>query len=235
MILLIIGIIIIFAELRLIYNINSRNNGGVISVKSDLKDYDIIKQQLAILDTDSTISENARYQKLKKYLISLESPTLSKKQKYDNLALAKSNLFDAYISTKNNKLYVFSNKLTDFTKTNFSEYYNVKKDIRLVCFNLDCADSPQPKEILYVVQEINSSNLPSEAKSIDTEILIIYSFTKKDEAIARVKNYYYLANMIKRSSNYEKAELNIKIYNEIIDYLKNNYPDLLKELSPTGK
>ena len=63
------------------------------------------------------------------------------------------------------------------------------------------------------------------------EILIIYTYATKEQTSARVQNYYFLAQMIKKSSEYEKGGLNIKISDEIINYLKNNYPDLLSEES----
>ena len=164
--------------------------------------------------------------------MSLEDPKLSKKQKYDNLTSAENNLFDTYLMTKNNKVYTFNTKLNDFSKTNFPEYYKEGDFGLLVCYDSSCADSPQPQEILDIIDEINSSSLPDEAKKLDSEILIVYTFATKDhnQTIAKVNNYYFLAQSIKRSSEYEKAGINIKISDEIMNYLNKNYPKELSEV-----
>ena len=102
----------------------------------------------------------------------------------------------------------------------------------MVCYDSSCADSPQPQEILDIIDEINSSSLPDEAKKLDSEILIVYTFATKDhnQTIAKVNNYYFLAQSIKRSSEYEKAGINIKISDEIMNYLNKNYPKELSEV-----
>jgi len=51
-----------------------------------------------------------------------------------------------------------------------------------------------------------------------------------NQTIAKVNNYYFLAQSIKRSSEYEKAGINIKISDEIMNYLNKNYPKELSEV-----
>jgi len=229
-ILLIILIILVIICLVVLINSRLLNNNQSTKTATELKGYDVLKQNIDELDKDQSIPKNARFQDLKEKIISLEDPNQSKKQKYDILASTETNLFDTYLLTKNNKLYALSSKINAFSKTNFPQYYKENDFKLLICYDPICADSPQPKEILSIIDEINSSNLPDDVKKSDTDILYIYTYATKEQAYARVENYYFLAQMIKKSSDYEKVGLNIKISDEIMTYLNNNYADFLKKL-----
>lgn len=199
--------------------------------KSQFRGYDVLVQSISEMENDSSIPKNARYQRMKERIMSLEDPKLTNEQKYENLIQAETNIFETYLFSRNNKVYAFNKKLDEFAKINFPEQYKKDDFNLLVCYDPACADSPQPEEILTIIEEISNSSIPDEVKKQSIEILDLYTYAtkEKNQVIALFDNYYYLGQAIKNDPDYQKAGLNTKISEEIFNYLKEKYPDIASE------
>lgn len=209
------AIVILFKNNSLNLNPSNNNYSGPFS------------KEFNSLESNSQVVKNPNYERIKKLVITIENTSLSSDEKYKNLVDAHQRLYRLYADTNDNTLYQLNTELSNFAKSNYSKNYK-SEDFYLDCLDPKCSDSPQPEEILTIIDQVKSSNLPKEIRDNDIELLTNYSYTRKDQSEGRFSNYKFWAENIKKDPDYIKAGLNEKLYNEMIDYLSKNYPLLIR-------
>lgn len=215
-------ILLICGLLATIYYLGSPNNSGQNSqstIGSDLKDYAVFKQKV-----NSFASPILPYTRAATEIKLLEDKSASKKNRYDALAQAFLFFTQLYSQTHNQKLYVFLNKdFNSFAKENFAEYYKASS-FRYSCQDPACQDTPQPKEIAQIIEEMKSANgVPEKIKTVLYTNLINDSYISKNDPL-RVGSYIMSAEIIRKDDSFTKAGLNNKFADEIEAYFKTAYP-----------
>ncbi|OGH11302.1 MAG: hypothetical protein A3B38_00555 [Candidatus Levybacteria bacterium RIFCSPLOWO2_01_FULL_36_13] len=209
--------------LTAIYFLDSFSDNS--SNSTSLKNFDTIKNQAKSLASDSQINSNASYQKILSQLARAENKNLSNKEKAKILDVTGSYILDAYYYTNNHKLYLYAQAFNNFLIENIGE----KARLNIPCYDPECAENPQPKEILNVIEEIKQSQLPQGLKDSVILDLTNFGYLRNGYGLPtyniKIGSYASLANTIRKDPEFIKAGINEKIYNDIVNYLRVEYPD----------
>lgn len=225
LVLFIIGVILILAELIII------NNGSHNPTfnKYDLKGYDTFRQNLNKVASDKTVTNSGDYGRLLGQLNSAENKKLTDKDRYLAIAQAQSYMRFLYTNSHNANFRDLNSDLEYVAKTNFKSYYQ-KTDFTMYCQDPTCQDTPQPQEILRVIDEIKASSIADYSKQSNIDNLLNVGYMSKNNIDAKVYSYIVMSKFIKISGPFAKAGLNDKIANEISEYLIKNYPQVVNKV-----
>lgn len=207
-----------------IFYLDRSENKSSVNLSQEAQDTATLKQKIGSIlgeDVSSTKTEGSRI--IQKFE-TLENPKSSQEDKYKALALIASFTQSLYSDTHNPKLYSFiNNDLVNYAKKYFSEFY---KEAYFVysCQDPSCAQNSQPKEILAVIEEIKTSDFPPQVKQTLSEDLLNAGYRSKAETPGKVSQYMLLAQMIKNNKNFSPTGQNLKIAQEIENYVKNTFP-----------
>lgn len=191
----------------------------------NLKLYESIKIEVQELSADPEINHNGNYQKMVSQLAKLENQSLSPAERTKIAESTILYLHDAYYSTHNHKLYSFAQNYKVFLAENFGN------SVKYVppCYDPQCADAPQPKEILSVIEKIKQSNIPEGLKDSVILDLTNFGYLKKGYGLPRynikIGSYISLAEALKKNPDFINAGINEEIYNDITNYVKVAFPD----------
>lgn len=213
-------IIIILSSIGIIYFINYNNppKSAKITYKSDLKGYSELRPKI------DSLLENPNVPPVMVSRVSLKYKTLednekSSKDKYDATLAINFYLNSLYSDTNNPIFRPISEDLGNFAKLNFPTLYE-KKMFDTVCQDKSCAESPQPKEILKIIDDIKKSNLPDELKKTTAQDLLNPGFLPNNKRSGKVRVYFIILNTIKGfTTDYPSKEIQ-NIYNELDNYLE---------------
>lgn len=219
LIILISGIIIFLDN-----NNQNRVSSNNVAVDFGLKDYAKLKADVNNLFSDPTISQNPSYTRFIQRLTKVEDNTISAKDKYQSLSAAYIALDTSYAQTNNHALYGLLQEFNNFVKANFSTYYKQNDFFRVNCADKTCADEPQSPEILKIVDKINTSSIPDVVKKTFSNDLLNVGYISKNDSKGKALNYIMVASIFNGSGALTDAGLNIKLSQEIIDYVQQAYP-----------
>ncbi len=223
-------IFILFAFTTILYLDNGNlinsfsGRGNSTTNPAGLVGYDNLKKEItSLISKDSAVSKNPNFQKVLAQINSLENTKLSKDKKFNILEDASEYLVFAYVETANHNLYTLEEILDKFMRTNFPE--KGLPNIKPACFDPSCAQNSQPEKILAVIEEIKNSDIPDYLKENDTANLITFGYLNDDSSSSlKANNYLDMAEVIKKNELYTRAGINLKIYDQINEYVKNKYP-----------
>ena len=234
---LIVLIILLLGTLYYLDSFNkkafNKQQASTSTIGSDLKGYNALKQKINALASDTSIAENGYYLRLINKLNIVEDKNTSEQNRYKALLDAAYFLETFYSSTNNPKLHTLNNDLDVFAKTNFPKYY---KPISFLyyCQDSTCTEAPQPKEILNVIDEINSSNIPDLIKKSHVRNLINIGYIEKKYVRPIAQGYLLTANMMRADEDLKKEGLNKKLADELNNFVKKTYPDIYQEFVKTA-
>lgn len=226
LVLCILGLIVFIGAI--IYHLNSPNFKPQENV-SNLKDYDSLKQTINELNSDPAIAKDGFYSETLHRLSILDDKNASDEAKIASIAKGASTLSYLYSDVHNPKVREAFNQLKSFTKGNFPKYYQERYFI-IYCQDTTCQDTPQPPEILKIVDEINSSSIADYAKKTYVNNLLNAGYVSKNDIDAKVYSYYIISLYIRNDGEFSKAGINDKIADEVYNYLSNTYPTVVENL-----
>lgn len=122
--------------------------------------------------------------------------------------------------------------IKSYISKNFPKYYSENKDTyNYPCIDPSCADTPQPKEILNIVEEIKKSDLPKELQTTLIMDLINTGYRSKTQNETKATQYFLLAQDLKNNIDASKTKQNIIIGDKLLNFIKNNFPTEYSQLS----
>lgn len=165
---------------------------------------------------------------LQKFSI-LEDSQAAEKERYEALIVITNFAQSIYSDTHNPEYYSLINEdIAGYAKKYFPNIYN-ENYFLYSCQDPTCAEEEQPAEILAVIEEIKSSDFPDEVKETLSEDLLNAGYRSKEENPGKVRQYLIIAEMIRRNENFSATGQNIKIADDIENYVKNKFPVEYKE------
>lgn len=217
---LILVIFIAFASIALTNGFLSSNN--TFSNTNALKGYVQLRTKLNALG----LTNNTLYAPLLAQFSIVENIGSTPASKYQALAQAAFLLSDVYTRNQNPQVYKFIvSDLSTFAKDNFKNYYK-QADFAVTCDDSSCADSPQPKEILSVIVEINSLTTVSQGNKQGTITNLKNDmYFPSANASSKASAYLYTAYLIRNDKEFTDAGVNNKIADEIEVFAKQAYPN----------
>ncbi|MBI3984483.1 MAG: hypothetical protein HY344_00880 [Candidatus Levybacteria bacterium] len=151
---------------------------------------------------------------------------LSDKEKYEATKLLFTDLIFVYADTNNPEAAKILDNIISFAKDNFPKEYNEEDDkLYYPCLDESCADSPQPPEILTIIEDIKESDLDPRLKESVIEDLTNTGYRSKDEAKTKVYQYLLIAEDLKENAPKSPTNVNAELADKIIDFVKTQYPD----------
>lgn len=223
--------LLIIAFIGVIYYLDQKSTMQPTNT-TGLKGYTALEQKLKSLGKDQSIGTSNAYIRAVKRLNSLTDKNLSEKDKYQALSQAQVLLFILYSDTNNPKLYPTQKDFRDFAKENFPKLYNEKEDFLIGCVDSTCADSPQPPEILDIVNDIKSSTLSAHLQQNLTRYILNVGYMPKNAVKARGSAYLIRVELINDAFGTPYGETN-PISNKLKKFIKENYPEQYKEAFET--
>lgn len=230
-IILLIGLVILIVFLTsFIFYLNSPKNQSTIS-SSQIQAANVLKQKVdSILSADSKASGLNEGTRLDQKFNIVEDTSTSEKEKFDALAIIADFSQSLYSSTNNPKLYSYINTdLINYAKKYFPKFYN-NSNFVYPCQDTSCEDSPQPKEILKIIDEINASDFPDQVKKDLSRDLINTGYRSQKEEIGKFNQYLIIASNIKNNSWFSKTGETLKIAQDLENFIKETYPREYKNL-----
>lgn len=230
---IIIIIVVIFAIFSITYfkTLNSsQQTGSNFAVGSDLKGYDALKQSIDAVSNNSQVLADGNYGKLLNQFGIIGDKSASSKSRYAALIAAQTETTYIYTDTHNAKFSDINKNLDYVAKANFPQYYKSQSFI-LHCQDSGCQDTPQPPEILNIIDEIKASSVADYAKqtAIDNLTNVGYISSKNDME-SRIYSYITMSGLIREDGEFVKSGVGVKFSNEIDDYLLANYPDVVNKV-----
>lgn len=224
---LVFVVIVLLVSSVLLVNKYSINSTSIVG--SDLKGYTTFKEKLNSLH----LTNDPLYAKaIAKFNIVEDKNSLAQ-DRYNALAQAVFFLMNSYSKNNDPKIYNFiKNDFNTFAKDNFKNYYK-QTDFTVVCQDPSCADSSAPKEIVNIINEINSLETISEAHKKMMILNLQYAvYFPSDNARSKAYSYLGVAHAIRTDQQFTTAGINNKIADEIDNFVKNTYPKYYIKLTP---
>lgn len=220
---------LILVPILLFLTLSSGQNFTSIFKRETVNGISKFDAKLTALNTDKNIASDTNYSKATGLVKNLENNSkLSKKEKYDVLKSISDSLNFLYSNTNNPKVKDVYIELGKIAKSNMSDLYS-DTDFAVVCQDPTCQDTPEAPEITKVVDEIKNSNVEDYAKQAQLKNLENAKYLSGKNIELKVFNYYIISTRIVVSGAFTKAGVNVKIANEIWDYLTKKYPDITKK------
>lgn len=195
---------------------------------TNLIGYQNLKQEIEAAGKIDKISNNRNFNTLLKKIADLETKNLTKDEQLSQIKFAWTDLYSAYLDTNDPELYKLSLEFKKFAETNFTD-----KNFKIIiqCLDPTCAEQPIPNEILAIIDEIDNSNISAEIKNDYSHQLKIFSYVNDKDSTVKVVDYLSLAVSMAKDEEFTKAGINLKIYNEIRNYVKKAFPELYDKYS----
>ena len=207
-----------------IFLLGQNTKPAALKNTSSLKGYDVIQNELALLGSDPSISDTAPFQSIVEQMPYLEDNSLNEKQKFDKIVIILDYLIDLTGITNNPKVYPMFDKLGIFSKENFPHYYKPGY-FEYFCQDPSCAQHPQPKEIIQIIDEIKSSDIDATIKKTVARDLTNAGFIEDKYKQQRFNSYIIVADEFYTSdSSFSPSNKAKLIGKELLDYLKISYP-----------
>ena len=184
-----------------------------------------LEQKIISTLANTSSGKNNENSRILNKLTILEDAKVSQAEKYNALVSISSFLQGLYSQSNDPKLYNLINKdVLEYAKKNFPQYYNENYFV-YSCQDPSCADSPQPPDILKIVVEIKASDFPTDVKQSLTQDLINTGYRSKAENAGKRSQYKTISNMIRANNDFSPNGQNIKISQEIDDFIKKSFPN----------
>ncbi len=220
-------ILLVIIAIGLIIIVLPSPNKPSIAIKPQLKNYDKLIVAINQINNLST-TQNGEFQKMIEQLRLTENPNLTRDQQFQDLRYAQTALIGAYVTSNDHTLYSLQKTLADFMTLNFPD--KKKQVVEIVCFDPICAPK-QPKMVTDIVSEIKASNTLDVVKQGLAQDLNNASYFPDDDPQRKASNYLLVANAVKYDPDFIKAGINDKIANEILDFIKQTYPEQFAQIT----
>lgn len=218
---LIIVTSLIFLNILIIVSIFFINKSPSPIISGELKGYDEIEKAVLSLSSDPVLSDNKHYKNMVDDLEKLRANNLSKKQRVTLARLLIDDFGALYAETNDHSLYQLGNDIKNFVEPNFGK----DAEFNPPCLDPICADRPQPEAIMTVINQIQEADLPESLKHDHIKDLTNYGYFTKDYDETRTQAYLFTAADILDNKSYIKAGINKNISDQIIEYVKKDFPE----------
>ncbi len=199
----------------------ANNSNKTVSVSS-LKGYSALKQKISNLaKNEPELEQDALYQKTASYTQQIASS--SKKDSYDNTARGYDSLTSLYSITSNPKLVPIIKAYSLFAKENFPSEYKSSQFVYL-CQDPTCAETPQPPEILKIIDEIKQSDFPKQVQKDTAQNLLTTGYLPKANEEQKFNEYLFMVQALRNYGEFSKSGENIKISDELYNFVKKAFP-----------
>lgn len=195
--------------------------------QSPIKGYADLNEKIDSLSKDSTIAQDGQYLRMVEKFNDLGA-TNSYRQRFKDFQDAYQFLMGAYSYTNNPKLYPLAKDFLTFGQENFPKDFK-KNDYPIFCLDPTCAENPQPKEILSIIDFLNSSDFPDYIKESTVNDIKNVGYLSDKDINSKVLSYLAIADNIK-NDKHSSSSANLEIAKRLQDYVINKYPAKLKEL-----
>lgn len=217
-------IVIILAVVILLMN---QNTISFNSIGNNLKGYSNLKTGFKSLKLPQDTIKNVTDQ-----FNILENNKSTPQDDYNSVLRITFFLSHAYSISNDHSIYSYIVKdLNSFAKTNFTKYYKTQ-DFKITCQDALCAESPQPTEIIKIINEINNlTSIPDYDKKAATQNLEYAMYFPNNPRFSKASMYYQAETNIRFDPFFIKANVNQKIADEIDAFIKQVYPDQYNKLN----
>ena len=187
----------------------------------------------AIGNKDPQIRGNGAYDRLNTNLDIVANESSSDSDRYEALKESFVFFYGLYQETSDNKLYPVNQDFQDFAKRYFPKHYD-EVDFTYFCQDPVCADSETPQEILEIVDELKKSDMPERiAETTANDILNDSYLSEKDKEL-KVENYIISISILRGYDDFSPSKINQKIADDILNFVKNKYPEEYRKIG-TGE
>lgn len=223
-------IVVLSASILYIENYNSNTPSYKESVGSNLINYDPIRQKIGelVADKNNELNPTDRDRIIKRLSI-LEDKKMNSEDKYKAIQEIVLFLSSTYSDSNNSKYKKLALEIGEFVKVNFPNSYN-KNSYSFACQDESCAEEPQPKEILDIVNDINNSDLPDYIKKSLAKDMLNTGYLPNDKRNEKAKFYFLDALDSLRYNDLSNSGAGEKIHDKLIAYLTKEYPKELEKL-----
>lgn len=222
-IILIIGVILL---------LDFADKGGFKNTKKANLPANELQAELNRLSKIPQVSQTGTYNKLRFTLTELNRKNTSAEKKYEHLKDLWENVVGTYQTTSDPELYKLQLVLIEYIKANYPD--EDLQNYKPLCYDPNCAENPQPKEIASVINKIKNSTLPDYVKSTDVQNLISFGYVNDNWRSLKVDSYLIFADLVKYDPEYTRANLNTSVSNEIHSYVKKEFPKEYEEYLKRG-
>lgn len=211
-----------------IFYIDNRNSNALVQ-DTGLKNYAQFKEKIIpLLPLDNQ-------DKLSKAISALENKNNPNKVRFNALRVIEEVISSQYGKTNNHKYFTLLYDLDKFAKENFPKDYEAGIGFKSVCQDPKCADSPQPPEILQIIEEVKKSDLPLYViDNVAGELKNTTYIEKKYKQITFDSYYFDLAE-IKNYLDASPSASKTKIYIDFKKFLQQNFPSEFKDMEKSTK
>lgn len=228
-VLIILALLFLIAILSgTIFYLSTRQSPTSIKIASNLKGYEQLKDKVTALGQDKTIVNNGNYGRLVRHLSSLENTTLSDNEIYDIIKNVGYDILFLYSDVHNPKVQKVYYDVETLAKVNVPKLYK-KEQFFIYCQDTTCQDTPQPSEILAIIEEIKASSVADYAKQAQIDNLLNVGYVSKNLPEVRVFSYYNVSRIIRNDGEFTNEGINNKIADEVYNYVLKTYPEELKK------
>ena len=223
---LIIVLLIVVILLIAIFILST--NPNILSGNKNNTELDKLINKVLVLKDDETISQQKKYLDAVSLLESLKNSKSSEESQYKTLEAAAVKLELLYSNTNDPRLQkIFSQDIAEYAEKNYPKYYD--KDLFIYpCQDPSCAQKPPPEKLLQIIESIKKTDFQDDIKEVISRDLMNANYRSEQTENAvkgKVHQYLLVARSIKGLSEYTKTEANIKINQEIKDFLQADYPN----------
>ena len=224
--------ILILALMATIIYLNSRGNFINTSGKTVINyvGYDTLQQQINSAALDPSINQSPHFAKFNNYLQSAQNGTISEKNRYASLTNAAQELMVLYVYSSDPKARSLLTALGVFAKANFPKYYKANI-FTYYCQDPSCSDDYPSPEFLGILTEIKNSDFPAPVKNDTAQYLLSVSYTQKQDVSFKVRMYLLTAATIRGYSQFTQTGANVKIADDLTNYVKEQYPKEFQSVS----
>lgn len=225
---LIVTIVIILIS-GFIFFLDKPNNNSSYFDGSDIKRFKSFKNKIVLLSNESRFKNNDTFLGLLKDLNTVQNKKLSTEERYKAMEHSVGIIQIFYSDFNDPKLYDLVKEYNQIAKESFPKYYNSQK-FSYPCQDSTCAETPQPEEILKIIEDIQSSDFPDQVKKTLSKDLENAGYLPNNERIIKASIYYSLAKMIEQNKDLSNKGDDKKIINKIISFLKAEYKNEYEEI-----
>lgn len=182
----------------------------------------------SMLQNDKTISQDNQYIAAIDLLKSLDNNKLSDLQQYRILAESAYKIQSLYINTNNPRIRkIFSQDIAEYAKKHYQKYYD-KDFFQYPCQDPTCAQNTHSEKMSVIINDVKKTDFSDNIKQGIIHDLITAGYREensKDDLNGKVNQYLNIARDIKNLTENTKNESNIKIYKEVQEFIKVEYPE----------
>lgn len=201
---------------------NKNNPSKTVTLDTGLTGYDPVKAKISALLSSKDMSPVIA-ERIVKQVSFLENKNSKESERYQALISVNLLFNGLYSDTNDSQFREISKDLGTLAKDNFPKSYD-SKEFETACQDSSCAQSPQPKEILKIIDDIKNSDMSDDIKQGSVQNLLNPGFLPDNLRLAKVQNYSIELDNLQGNPEFSPSGQTVKIANELYAYLKKTYP-----------